>query len=305
MSTSDPQSFEDASKKVASAVSARFRGPLFAAFAVAWALFNWRILVLLAAPTIPAKEKITDIQSLLGNPAGYWLPILFALTYTLVAPWITVLLRLYADIPDSRLLTRERRKKEDALTFDQHLLELQVRHLNEQRKKLDAERELSQLKNQLSDFFDTAHRDFEKRADAAITQADGEFSRKLRTTESEFRSTLAENIKRFDDEREELKSIFKSDTMALVQKTEEALNGFARRMTDIDDRAKSTISKADEELRDQLQRMHRETQKMLEETRLTHQATLELAEHERPGSIMLDFGARNTDKNIHLTNPSS
>jgi hypothetical protein len=81
----------DAVSEVSRNFVSRATSPLVGAFITSWLVFNWRVVLTVLFSDLPIEAVIINIETnhLVGVRV-LWLPLAFAVAFTLLAPWLNV-----------------------------------------------------------------------------------------------------------------------------------------------------------------------------------------------------------------------
>lgn len=82
--------FEDFGKSISSVIEDRLKSPIFGAFVLSWAAFNWKIVFVATSFSLITPDKIAQISSNLSWYTSILFPAISTVLFIALYPWLTV-----------------------------------------------------------------------------------------------------------------------------------------------------------------------------------------------------------------------
>lgn len=229
-------------------LSERLINPVLGPFTVAWLLWNWRMLLVLFLSTRPIETRITYIDEHFTNINDmFWVPIGFAMLFSLFMPWLSLLVQKIQNGAISRSkknkLNSDTQHLKDSVTYAKAHAEL---------NRITAQDEITRSQQTEIEAMRRELEQQQKEAQAEIAQKDSELQEKLRAYQKQNDTLDEEASKIRQKELEFLREQLKQVTAKAQAETDEVKKDLEKKQKELEQRIKQSRSQSysysDEEL---------------------------------------------------------
>lgn len=219
-------------------LSERLINPVLGPFTVAWLIWNWRMLTVLVFSSKPIEIRIIYIDKHLTNMTDMlWVPLGFALFFSLLMPWLSLIVQ---NLQDGAI---NRRKKNKLQSDTQHLKDSVIyARAHAELNRITAQDEITRSQQAEIESMRKELKQQQENAQTEIAQKEAEFKEKLQEYKKQNNNLDKEASQVREKELEFLSEQLKRATAAAQAETDAVKRELEKKQNELESRIEQSRS---------------------------------------------------------------